>query len=76
MIQVQLSSKRWHKQLLFICLPPGVDCGRFISAQYHTMPVGEYELLVFLFFIFLATAFLGIGYRGLRAFFLCKAQNK
>jgi hypothetical protein len=40
MIQVQLSSKMWHKQLLFIMFPPEYTFERFSSAQYHSMREG------------------------------------
>ena len=43
MIQVQLSSKMWHKQLLFIMFPPFYSSGhpvfeRFSTAQYYSIP--------------------------------------
>lgn len=42
MIQVQLSSKRWHKQLLFIrCIPPKVFYA-FCGAHLHLMRMWGY----------------------------------
>jgi hypothetical protein len=37
-IQVQLSSKMWHKQLLFIMFPPWCRFERFSFAHYYNMP--------------------------------------
>lgn len=44
-IQVQLSSKIWHKQLLFICFPPNVVLSG--GAQYYIMTEGVFLLSLF-----------------------------
>ena len=46
-IQVQLSSKMWHKQLLFIMFPPRCHFERFCFAHYYDMSEFFYLLLCF-----------------------------